>query len=376
MRKKIVKLSIPGLGENASLAQYLDNSNPLLNEWEIHLNNPDVRTADMWFVMEDIDLKDHQCLIDKRNVYFLAAETAQNLGHIENSATMKEFMNQFGKVFTFHQYFGKNVTSSPPFLPWMVNSNHGTSIFRPHARDVEYFDGQNSLDKSKLLSVICSTQSLTPAHQMRLNFVRRLKSHFGSQIDWYGNGVNPVEEKWDALAPYRFTIVLENQSRHNVITEKLGDSFLALSYPLYWGAPNASEYFNENSFTSINIEDFAGTINSIEEVINSDYSKKLPFLAESKSRVIHEFNFLNRILDICNQNIIWSECESITLRPTLYFTPKLGNSLNSNKRRFIGTMEGFDNRANTNFLDIFKDFYILLRYNNLTQFFLRFLRDN
>lgn len=372
MIRKIIKLSIPGLDEDASLDQYVDRLNPLFDEWEIHLNNPDLKTADVWFVVEDVDARDNACFIDQRNIYFLAAETAQNLSHIENSAVMKEFLNQFHEVFTYHQYFGKKVTSCPPFLPWMINSNHGTSIFRKHPRNVEYFDGLSALDKSKLLSVICSTQSLTPAHQMRLNFVMKLKSHFGSEIDWFGNGINSVDEKWDALAPYRFTIVLENQSRHNVITEKLGDSFLALSYPFYWGAPNVGEFFDRDGFTTINIEDFERTIKNIEEVLNSDYSEKLPFLIDNKSRVIHDFNFLNRILAICKRHPQGEEFERIILRPASYFQPNGRKLQNLIENRFSDKIDSFDKTAETNFMDIIKDFYILFRYNKLTKFLLRF----
>ncbi len=372
MTKKLVKLSIPGLDDEASLDQYLDYSNPLLDEWEIHLNNPNLKAADAWFVVEDVNVKDNECFIDKRNIYFLAAETAQNLGHIEDSQSMKDFLNQFYEVFTYHQYFGSKVTSAPPFLPWMVNSNHGTSIFSTHYRDVEYFDRLRSLEKPKLLSVICSTQSLTPAHKLRLNFVRKLKSHFGSELDWYGNGVNSIKEKWDALAPYKFTIALENQSRHNVITEKLGDSFLALSYPIYWGAPNAEEFFNANGYTTINIEDYSQSIRRIEEVLKSDYIEKIPFIIENKKCVIHEFNFLNRILKICASNPRGDKLEKITLHPASDFQPILKKTQHVIERRVLSKVERFDSKAETNLLEIAKAFYILFRYNKVTKFLLGF----
>ena len=367
MTRKIAKLSIPGLADDASLDQYLDYSNPLFNEWEIHLNNPNLKTADAWFVVEDVNLKDNECFIDKRNIYFLAAETAQNLGHIEDSQTMKNFLNQFYEVFTYHQYFGSNVTSVPPFLPWMINSNHGTSIFKPHYRNVEYFDQLESLEKPKLLSVICSTQSLTPAHKLRLNFVRNLKSHFGSELDWYGNGVNSIKEKWDALAPYKFTIALENQSRHNVITEKLGDSFLALSYPIYWGAPNAGDFFDANGYTTINIEDHTQTIRRIEEVLKSNYTEKLPHLIENKKCVIHEFNFLIRILKICASKPRGDKLEKITLHPASVFQPIARKTQNIIKKSVLSRVERFDSKAETNLLEIVKTFYILFRYNKITK---------
>ena len=71
-----------------------------------------------------------------------------------------------------------------------------------------------------------------------------MKSHFGSQLDWYGNGVNEIQRKHEGILDYKYHIVLENESRNNLISEKIFDSMLGLSVPIYYGAPNISEYFN------------------------------------------------------------------------------------------------------------------------------------
>ena len=366
MAKKILKLTIPGLDKGASLQQYLDFSNPLLEKWKIELNNPNLKCADAWCVIENLDPQDNQCQVDQRNTYFFAAETAQNLGHIEESHPMKNFLAQFSHVYTYHQYFGSGAKSQPPFLPWMINANHGESIFMNHERDVHFFQNLNHLNKTKLLSVICSTQELTPAHKMRLRFVQQLEKHFTSDLDWFGNGVNSVSEKWQAMAPYKYTIALENQSRHNVITEKLGDSFLALSYPFYWGAPNANQFFNPDGFSQINIEDFDESVKIIEEILCADkYSEKLPILIENKNRVLHDFNFINRILEICNSNSTFDRPTNLRLNIRSEFDPGtlkvhnlIGGFLNSKLSRL-------DEIWGTNLLNIVKDLYILCRYNKL-----------
>jgi hypothetical protein len=111
--------------------------------------------------------------------------------------------------------------------------------------------------------------------------------------------VNSVAEKWDGLADYKYSIVLENQSRFNVVTEKIHDPFLSLTYPIYWGAPNISDYFDPKSFTAINIEDAKGSIKTIEWVLdNIKYEEALPHLLESKRRVLDEQHFLKRMIRI------------------------------------------------------------------------------
>lgn len=368
MGKKILKLTIPGLDKGASLQQYLDFSNPLLGKWEIELNNPNLDFADAWCVLENLDSNDNKCQVNLQNTHFFAAETAQNLGHIEESNSMKSFLGQFANVYTYHQYVGPAAKSQPPFLPWMINSNHGVSIFDNHKRDVDFFHNLNHVTKSKLISVICSETELTPAHKMRLRFVKQLHKHFGSDIDWFGNGVNSVAEKWEALAPYKYTIALENQSRHNVITEKLGDSFLALSYPIYWGAPNAHQIFNPSGFTQVNIEDFQGSINTIEKILTSDtYIEKLPLLIENKNRVIHDFNFINRMLKICDSSFIDDKPTYLRLKQASEFEPanlRFHNSIVGTIHRNLNQLDG---SLGTNLLTIAKDIYILFRYNKLAK---------
>jgi hypothetical protein len=374
MAAKILKLTIPGLHQGSSLQQYLDKSNPLLKQWRIELNNPNLEFADAWCIIENTNSQDNYCKVARSNTFFFAAETAQNLGHIEEVDSMKKFLSQFSHVYTYHQYFGSGGVAQPPFLPWMINANHGESMFNHHDRDVSFFQNLNDLTKTKLISVICSTQGLTPGHKMRLRFVEQLQRHFSSDLDWYGNGLNPVSEKWDAIAPYKYTIALENQSRHNVITEKLGDSFLALSYPFYWGAPNANQFFSQDGFTHINIEDFEGSVKIIEEVIRADtYLNKMPAIIENKNKVIHEFNFLNRIIQVCESRNVNEEPVSMTLKSVQEFELtgiKLHNALVGSIQR---TLNGLDSKLGTNFVDIAGEIYILFRYNKIARKFSSYL---
>ena len=364
--KKTLKISIPGAPRYLSLESFKDLDNPLLSDWDIFVNDPTKRKADCWFVIEDVPNFDNVCDVPSENVIFLAAETAQPASHIEESPQMKNFLEQFGKIFTFHQYINSRTTSTIPFLPWMINSNHGDSIWAEHERNVKYFENMSPPEKTKLISVVCSKQDLTENHRMRIRFVEHLKTHFGDAIDWYGNGVEPVSEKWVALAPYRYTIVLENQSRFNVLTEKICDAYLAHSYPIYWGAPNIGDFFPAGSFTAINIEDFAGSIESIEKTIaESCAERNHEQIEKSRKFVLHELNFINRILKIASslpeatpKTVKLSSQDEVRVNPI---------NANSLRKTLVTGLSRIDKALGTNFLDILKSFYILLRYNNLSK---------
>jgi hypothetical protein len=138
-------------------------------------------------------------------------------------------------------------------------------------------------------------------HHARFKFVEILKKHFGDTLDWFGNGVQSIPEKWDGIAPYKYHIVLENQSRHNIISEKIYDSYLGLAYPIYWGAPNLDDYFSKDSFSKIEILDWRKSIRTIEKVLLDDmWEQKLPEIINSKNKVLMDLNLFTRLAKIAN----------------------------------------------------------------------------
>ena len=107
-----------------------------------------------------------------------------------------------------------------------------------------------------------------------MSLLKSKKSYFGSDIDWFGSGVNPIEDKWEGIKEYKYHIVIENGQKNNLISEKLFDSYLGLSYPIYYGAPNVGEYFPTKSFKSIDINNFQESIRVIENLLDSNTYEK------------------------------------------------------------------------------------------------------
>lgn len=258
-----VKVSSRGSGKNLDISQYLGHVNRW-GECEFHVNT-DLREADVWFVSEDVDDDDSECEVVEGGLIFVTAETSWPVGYYGDHPERLEVLAQYNRVYTPHEAYLPNVIPSMPFLPWMINANHGPSINAPHTRDLHALAAMEKPAKAHDLSVFCSTQTRTPEHRMRLRFVEKLKEHFGDRLHWFGNGVNPVDEKWEGIAPYRATIVLENRSTPRVITEKLADAYLGFAYPFYWGAPDVDEFVPPGSLTPIDILDLPGTMAVIEE---------------------------------------------------------------------------------------------------------------
>jgi hypothetical protein len=296
----IIKVSSNDHHAQYDISQYIGNNECIIDGCRFFINNPNVTKADYWICSEDFNAEVECCEVNPNNVYFVTAEVAWSKLHYHNSRKLN-FLRQFSKIFTCHPIYLNNVQYELPFLTWMINSNHGPSIFQPHLRDVNYFKNLTRLEKTKIISVFCSNQDFTEDHKLRLDFVKELKKHFGEKLDWYGNGINPLSAKWDGIAPYRYHIVLENQSKNNVITEKLYDAFLGLAFPIYYGAPNVADFFDPASMAVIDIADLNGSIKKIEEILETDlYHTRLPDIIKSKNKVTGELNVFSRVAKICN----------------------------------------------------------------------------
>jgi len=63
-------------------------------------------------------------------------------------------------------------------------------------------------------------------------------------ISWRGY----AESKWAVLKNYKFSICFENFQERGYITEKIFDSLVAGCVPVYWGAPNITDFIPKECF--------------------------------------------------------------------------------------------------------------------------------
>ena len=297
-----VKISYPGAPPDANLSQFCGNAENRWGACKFHVNK-DIAAADAWIIIEDVIGDEESCAVPNGNLIFASAESALPDDEYLPESPGGRFLTQFDRAYSPHAIFGVAAASAPLFLPWHINGNHGPHEGRdpvaPSNRDILMLDSMESVAKTRDISVFCSVTDMTPAHRLRIKFTEQVVDHFGSRIHWFGNGVNPISEKWDGLAPFRYSIVLENRSDFNFITEKVGDAFLAYSYPFYWGAPNLSDYFPEEAFKAINIRDLDRSIATIEESLDGDlFERSKSSLATARNLVLHKFNWLARMTEV------------------------------------------------------------------------------
>tara|TARA_B100001939_G_scaffold345837_1_gene363334 strand:- start:344 stop:1375 length:1032 start_codon:yes stop_codon:yes gene_type:complete len=294
---KRIKVSIPGQPDNLSFDQYIGNKENRFKEYEFYINQ-DIENPDYWFILESMNRSSETCFINPENIIYLNYETSYPKDYFLNKY-MQSYMNQFALKYSCYANVDSSYISTVPFLPWLINSKNDFSAYSYNKKDLDYFKNLSSLKKDSLISIICSNKAYTDDHKARLNFTYKIKEHFQNDLDWFGNGVHEINTKWDGISKYKYHIVLENESRNNLISEKLYDSYLGLSYPIYYGAPNVLEYFPKNSLTKIDIMDLSKSINTIENVINQNlYENHIEEILKSKNLVIDKYNFVSRIIEI------------------------------------------------------------------------------
>lgn len=217
---------------------------------------------------------------------------------------MVEGHENFYKVFTHHlpSKDPKYVVSHPA-IPWHVN------------KTFDQLSSSKVPEKLKTISWIVGDATDLPGHIKRLSFLRFLQKETILDIDLFGRAVQYIENKWDGLAPYRYSLAIENSSSNDYWTEKLADCFLAWSIPFYYGCINLEDYFPEESFIRIDINDHKNALEKIKAITEADdWNKRIPAIKEARNLVLYEYQLFPHLVKLIRRNHVSSELkEMITI---------------------------------------------------------------
>ena len=211
----------------------------------------------------------------------------------------------FAKVLTHHiPVDDPKYVVSHPAIPWHVN------------RTVDQLTACPIPEKTKSLSWVIGDAKDLPGHLRRWSFLEAIKKA-RLPIDVYGKKIQYIEDKWDGLAPYRYSLAIENNSGPDMWTEKLADCFLAWTLPFYYGCTNLEDYFPEGSFVRIDITHPKASLEKIEAVMAENaWEKHVAALDEARNLVLHKyqiFPYLSRLVS-AQQDIV-KEKKCITIPP-------------------------------------------------------------
>lgn len=153
--------------------------------------------------------------------------------------------------------------------------------------------------KSADLSAMSSTKAMVhTVHARRLAFFTELKAELGDSLNLFGRGIQPVDDKAEAMSSYRYHIAVENHVEPGHFTEKLTDCFVAGCLPFYFGDPNFTKVFPTDAVIPIDIFDVPATAQIIRDSIATDqFEARRSAILEARATTLHRFNTLRAVAD-------------------------------------------------------------------------------
>ncbi len=219
----------------------------------------------------------------------------------------QQFINQFDLFITTHQNIKhKNVKLNQLAINWHFGLSFKTK------KQKYNFDQLVNLPvppKEKLFSIVTSSKQMMPGHNYRQKIIDNLRRDFGKYIDFYGDGVNNVEFKADALLPYMFHICMENTVVDHYWSEKFADPFLGYTIPIYGGCPNVESYFGDKGYFKFDLKNYSSLKNVLEHILSSPeqlYADMFSDMKLQRAKILNTYNFYNLIDDAINNREIKS----------------------------------------------------------------------
>lgn len=164
---------------------------------------------------------------------------------------------------------------SQPALPWLID------------KDYDFLMSCPVPEKTKTLSWVTSNRNDTGGHRLRMRFLNRLREQV--DFDLYGRGFEPLENKWEGIAPYRYSIAVENFHTPYYWSEKLVDCFLSWAMPIYSGSSQIENYFPKEALVRIDIRD-PQAVEQVRETIASDrWERNLEAISEARQLILNRY---------------------------------------------------------------------------------------
>jgi hypothetical protein len=316
-----IKIKMSTLYDDWPFSQQTPGESLCWGNYQFYINDVDIKECDFWVVYEGLKFKE-EAEVPISNLLLITTEPPNFKKY------SKKYLNQFTTVRCAHDYIShKNIISSHPALPWHIGRRvHGDtnlSFNKSYDKLVNY----TPTKKTGLLSTLTSDKAFTKEHVQRLEFVKGLKEKFKNDIEVYGRGIRDIEDKWDAIAPYKYHVVIENGCFRDYWTEKISDAFLANAFPFYVGCPNLKDFFPESSFMELDINDLNGAYEKIKFAIDNDYYEhSISSRAIARDLCLNKYNLFPEIVEWCKSKKIDTKSH-ITIEPEVTFTNIYKNPL-------------------------------------------------
>jgi hypothetical protein len=239
--------------------------------WEDILFNEDAGTKSDYVIVLNRPLADVTVHCPTRNVWAIIQEPPNEVFSRLHKGDLC-----YSRVYTTDESLqGDRYLHSQPAIAWHVD------------RDYDELVRCGIPEKKYNLSWITTNKTVFRGHRSRMKFLRTIREEI--EFDLFGYGIRPIDNKWDGLAPYRYSLAIENYSNPYYWSEKIADCFLAWAMPIYYGCTRISDYFPPESMILIDIGD-PGSAELIREGISQHlWERNLDAIACARQLVLNHY---------------------------------------------------------------------------------------
>lgn len=279
---KKIKLSFPY--PELSLTEQCPKGVALWDNYKFFINPPNTEELDFdyWFVYNFPVNNAEKSFCRKGGLVLITAEPD----------SVQTYSNQYVKQFDYVITCQRNLRHPnkillPQGLPWRVRKSYDELVV------------QEPISKQRKISIVSSNKVRTIGHRRRLDFTLKIKEYFKDKIDLYGKGLNDFVDKWETVAPYMYSIAIENSAQNFYFTEKILDCYLSFTYPIYYGCLNIEDFFDKRSYVSIDINKFDSAVKRIEALLEdpNHYADNLKHLISARNKVLNDYNVFPLIVN-------------------------------------------------------------------------------
>ncbi|MFC1513307.1 glycosyltransferase family 10 domain-containing protein [Thermodesulfobacteriota bacterium] len=144
-------------------------------------------------------------------------------------------------------------------------------------------------EKLQKVSWVVGNAKDLPGHYLRFSLLDFFRQN-APDIELFGRAVRPIDDKWQGIVPFYYSLAIENNSGPDMWTEKLADCFLGWTIPFYYGCTNLEEYFPKDSFIQLDIHDPEKTLTAIREnATPENWASRLPALEEARRLILQRY---------------------------------------------------------------------------------------
>jgi hypothetical protein len=251
---------------------------------------------DFRFTTDPIEACDYLLILNHNGADQVVTVAKQNIWCLTQEPPVPEYMwlrqgfKDCFRVFS-QDISAERVTASYPATPWWVGKSYRELKQMPMP------------EKNSTLSWVMSSKKASKGHEARLNFLNTVQNTKPTlAFDLWGRGFQEFADKWDVIAPYQYSVAIENYSTPHYWTEKLTDVLLGWSLPFYHGAPNITEYLPAEAIISIDIYDpKTATEIMYEAILTQQWQKRLDAIIHARELILDKLQFFPHVVGLIRE---------------------------------------------------------------------------